>query len=65
MIPQKDVKKVRELVKKGYTISQIANELNYTPDYIFSVIQTFNIEVKSGIESMWLNTKRWGNEHDN
>ena len=46
MIPQKDIKKVRELAKKGYTISQIANELNYTPDYIFSVIQIFNIEIK-------------------
>lgn len=60
MIPQKDVKKVEELAKKGYTISQIANELNYTPDYIFSIAQTFNIKVKLGIESMRLNTKRWG-----
>lgn len=59
MIPKGDVKKVKELVKKGYTISQIANELNCDSDYIFSITQTFNIKVKDSVENMWLDTKPW------
>lgn len=64
MIPREDVKKVKELAKKGYTISQIANELNCDPNYIFSITQTFNIKVEDVVETMWLdinpwNTKRW------
>ncbi len=53
MIPQNDVNKVIKLADKGYTISQIADELNYTSDYILSIVQTHNIQVSSGIETTW------------
>lgn len=59
MIPQNDVNEVIKLADKGYTISQMANKLNYTPDYILSIVQTHNIHVSSGIEITWEWRRGW------